>query len=125
MAFIWNDDNDYIFFNEVFKFTDKIHRLFTPNYSLKIKVSNYDDNTTIDISTEPVQSVQELPQSIPELVHKYDIIKHYIHCYTDDFYLHFDIKFICSSGECFSQFYSISVCKLKKMGDISYCSKNS
>jgi hypothetical protein len=125
MAFIWNDDIDYNFFNEVFKFTDKIDRLFTPKYSLKIKVSNYDDNNTIEVSTEPMQSVQELPQSIPELVHKYDIIKHYIHCYTDDFYLHFDIKFICSSGECFSQFYSISVCKLKKMGDISYCSKNS
>ena len=51
--------------------------------------------------------VQDLPQSIPELINKYDIIQHYINCYTDDFYLHFDIKFISEGSDQFSQFYSI------------------
>ena len=123
--FDYLNDTDYKFFNELYNFENKINKLFKPDYLLEIKLSNYNDNTTIIIKTDKMPKVQDLPQSIPELVHKYDIIKHYIHCYTDDFYLHFDIKFICSSGECFSQFYSISVCKLKKMGDISYCSKNS
>ena len=110
-----NDDPDYKFFNEIYNFENKINKLFTPDYSLEIKLSNYDDNIFVTVKTNKMPKIQDLPQSISELINKYDILKHYISCYTDDFYLHFDLRFICSSGECFKQFYSISVVTLKKM----------
>ena len=113
--FDYFNDADYKFFNELYNFENKIHKLCKPNYLLEIKLSNYNDNNTIIIKTDKMPKVQDLPQSISELINKYDIIQHYINCYTDDFYLHFDIKFISEGGEKFSQFYSINVFKLKNM----------
>ncbi len=82
-----------------------------PPYSLKIKLSNYDDYMTILIETDKVITLEELPQNIYELVNKYDLIQHYIKCYDDEFYLHFDIQFVSLSFS-FDQFFSIKVNKL-------------
>jgi hypothetical protein len=37
------NDADYKFFNEIYNFENKINKLFKPNYSLEIKLSNYND----------------------------------------------------------------------------------
>ena len=69
---------------------------------------------TISIETNKVMTIKELPQYIYEIVNKYKLIQHYINSYDDNFYLHFDIKFIGNYGT-FDQFFSIQVNKLKKM----------
>lgn len=111
---IFNYDNaDYKFFNKWYNF----EKVFKPGYSLEIRVSNYNDADTVTLKTDTMSALNELPQSIPELINKYDVIQHYINCFKDDFYLHFDIKFMCE-GESYttiSEFYSIKVYKLKQM----------
>ena len=107
------NNQNYNFFN----FRDNnsnLDKIYKPPYSLKIKISNYDDNNNIIIDTDEVLKIKNLLQSINDIVKKYDLIQHYINCYNNDFYLHFDIKFI-SNGNYFNQFFSIKVEELKKM----------
>ena len=104
---------DYLFFNYL-ENTKEYEKYYKPPYLLKIKLSNYDDNCFITLETDKVLAINELPQNIMELVNKYDLISHYITSYPDNFYLHFDIKFI-SNFDCLHHFFSICVDKLKKM----------
>lgn len=108
---------DYNFFNEWHNFENTIGRLFKPGYSLEIRVSNFNDADTVVITTDTMPALNELPQSISEVINKYAIIQHYINCFDDEFYLHFNIKFIFEddSNTAISQFYLIKVCKLKQM----------
>ena len=103
--------------NYNFNFLDNnfdLDKIYKKPYSLKIQISNYDDNNNIIIDTDEVLTIKELSQSINDIVKKYDLIQHYIKCYNNDFYLHFDIKFI-SNGNYFKLFFSIKVEELKKM----------
>ena len=65
----------YKFFNEIYNFENKINKLFTPDYSLEIKLSNYDDNIFVTVKTNKMPKIQDLPQSISELINKYDILR--------------------------------------------------
>jgi hypothetical protein len=103
--------------NYNFIFSDNnlnLDEIYKKPYLLKIKINNYDDNNNIIINTEKVLTIKELSQSINDIVKKYDLIQHYIKCYNNDLYLHFDIKFI-SNGNYLNQFFSIKVEELKKM----------
>ena len=107
-----NINQNYNFFN--FRDNSNLDKIYKSPYLLKIKICNYDDNNHIIIDTEKVLTIKELPQSIEDIVKKYELIQHYINCYSNDFYLHFDIKFI-GNGNYFNQFFSIKVEELKKM----------
>jgi len=96
---------DDLLFDGLYDFENKLERLYTPPYSLKIKLSNYNDNKIVVIDTDKSSTIKDLPQSITELVSKYQIIQNYINCYPNDFGIHFDIHFYDNNGCQFKSFY--------------------
>jgi hypothetical protein len=100
-----------------FNFEDNnlnLSEIYKNPFYLKIKVSNYDDKCSINIETPMVLTIKELPQNIFDIVIKHYLLQHYISGYSDEFYLHFNIKFISNNGS-LDQFFSIKNKELKQM----------
>lgn len=109
-----SNNENYYFFDCTENFKIKLEKLYEEPYLFKIKLSNCDDYNFIEFETNKVLTINELPQNIIELVNKYDLIKKYINCYSNEFYLHFNITFI-GNNDAFEQFFVINVDILKKM----------
>jgi len=104
---------EYNFFTQFDKKTYKLDDLYKSPYKLKVLLWNYDDNNNVEIITDKVNNIDELPQNITELINKYDLLQHYINSYTNDYYLQFDIIFY-SENDAFKLMFMLNVDELKQ-----------
>jgi hypothetical protein len=105
---------DYSFFDLLNNFEEKFTKLYKPPYSLNIKLRNYNDNISVELDTDKVSSLEELPQNINEIVNMYPLVQHCISCYDDTFWTHFDVKIIANNHS-YKLFFSIKGSELKQM----------
>jgi ribosomal protein L23 len=109
----------YSFFDGLDAFKSKCEALFQPPFSFKIKISNFSNNDTVQLQTDLVSMIGELPQSISDLVKTYAIIQHYIRCFSDEYFLHFKVTFQSMEKDMvsrtFEQIFMVRVGELKQM----------
>jgi len=62
-----------------------------PPFTLKIKVSNFENNETIIIE-EVLDNFEKLPKGIKEVLARSNSFKSYICNFSKDFYIHFAVQ---------------------------------
>jgi hypothetical protein len=115
MDFFLDKNQNYTFFGE------EIYEMYNAPYMLSIKVENSSDNNSVELKTDKVLTIVDLPKNISELFNNYDILQHYVCCYEDNCNFNIIIKFIGSTG-CFSTTYRVKVSNIlqKIEGSLEY-----
>lgn len=99
-------------FTQYYQLGHKLDQIYHPPYFLNIKLSNADNNESIELSSPKVNEFHKLPQNLITIMNNYELMKHYILSFSEEYYLHFDIRFI-SANSYFDQFFNLSVQELK------------
>lgn len=105
-------DRNLDLFSQYNELGHKLDQIYHPPYFLKIKLSNANNNESIELSSPKVNEFHQLPQNLITLINYFDLMKHYVLSFSDEYHLHFDIRFV-SNDNYFDQFFILSVRKLK------------
>jgi len=82
-----------------------------PPFTLKIKVSNFENNETIIIE-EVLDNFEKLPKGINEVLARSNSFKSYILNFSEDFYLHFTVQLFNKNEMVHYEFFCKQVAKL-------------
>lgn len=104
--------HDIFFFLE---YSTCVGLVFTdPPFKLSITLSNYDnDKMCKQVFTNDLITL--LPQNLNELIKNNDEFQDYILSFSDDFFIHIDIKFYNNIKYISGEFYSINAKELKSI----------
>lgn len=106
------NDNFFFFIND---YSDnKFLALLKPSFCLKITFQNYDNEKICEIDFNN-DLIICLPKNIEEVIKSNKEVQNYILSFTDDFYLHIDIKLFNNNEYISGEFLIKNVKILKEM----------
>lgn len=79
------------------------------SFYFEIKLSNNDDLVTTFVKTKIVNNFNDLPKNISELINQNELIKNYIKCYPNDFFIWMHINLYQESTLIYKTFFHESV----------------